>query len=63
MKNEKWIGWRYPGRHHLDFWKNHSPGFESLKNPRKREAFMKEVTDEIESFVIKFIEVANENSL
>ena len=62
--NDWWYGWRYPSeKFDLDFWNLNSKGFEEIKNPRKRDAFIKGLVDEMEMYIKKFIDVAKEKNL
>lgn len=58
-----WFGWKYPDRYDLDFWRLNSDGFEQLKNPRKKEAYIKEIANEIDMYIKKFITIAEKNNL
>ncbi|MDR1198172.1 MAG: hypothetical protein LBK94_04060 [Prevotellaceae bacterium] len=57
--NSQWLGYRVPYyRHRLDFWKLNSVGFDSLKDLRKRQRYVKEIAQEIDSCIKEFIENA-----
>jgi hypothetical protein len=59
ISNDQWLGYRIPYyRHRLDFWKLNSVGFDSLKDLRKRQRYIKEVAEEIDSCIKEFIENA-----
>lgn len=60
---EKWIGFKNSDRYNLDFFRFDSDGFKRLKNPRKREALITDIVNEIEMYVEKFVEIAKENNL
>lgn len=61
--NEYWAGWKWSDRFSLDFWNLNSEGFESLKNPRKREAYIKGIVDEMDMYIKKFQQLAKERNL
>jgi len=62
--NDWWYGWRYPSeKFDLDFWNLNSKGFEEIKNPRKRDAFIKALVEEIDMYIKKFIVIAKEKNL
>lgn len=61
--NEVWAGWKYSDRFNLDFWNLNSSGFESLKNPRKRETYIKRIVDEMDMYIKKLQELAKERNL
>ncbi len=61
--NEGWAGWKWSDRFGLDFWNLNSSGFESLKNPRKRETYIKGIADEMDLYIKKFQELAKERNL
>ena len=61
--NEHWAGWKWSDRFILDFWNLNSDGFESLKNPRKREAYIKGIVDEMDMYIKKFQQLAKERNL
>lgn len=58
-----WYGYKYSDRYNLDFWNLHSPEFERLKNPRKKEQLVKDIVDEMDMYIKKFIEIANNSKL
>lgn len=63
-KTDWWYGWRYPSeKYNLDFWNLNSPGFEDLKNPRKQEAFMKGLVEEIDMYIKKIVDIAKKENL
>ncbi|MDO5104901.1 hypothetical protein [Capnocytophaga sp.] len=63
-KSPWWFGWRYPTEQHdLDFYTFQSKAFERLKNPRKRETFVRNIVDEMEIYIKKFQEIATKNNL
>jgi gas vesicle protein len=61
--NKYWAGWKWSDRFNLDFWNLNSPGFESLKNPRKRESYLKGIVEEMEMYIKKFQQLAKERNL
>jgi len=62
--NDWWYGWRYPSeKFDLDFWNLNSKNFDELKNPRKQDAFIKGLVDEIDMYIKKFIVIAKEKNL
>jgi len=61
--NGSWAGWKWSDRFNLDFWNLNSAGFESLKNPRKREAYIKEIVEEMDMYIKKFQQLAKERNL
>lgn len=61
--NDYWGGWKYSERYDLDFWNQNSKGFEELNNPRKREKYMEGVANEMDMYIKKFVELANEKFL
>lgn len=62
--NDWWYGWRYPSeRFDLDFWNLNSKGFEEIKNPRKQDAFIKGLVEEIDMYIKKFTVIAKEKNL
>jgi uncharacterized membrane protein required for colicin V production len=65
QSNEYWYGWKYPSSddYKLDFWKQDSPGFKRLKHPRERESFMKEIVNEIDTYIRDFTQKATEAGL
>jgi gas vesicle protein len=59
-----WYGWRHPSeKFDLDFWNLNSKAFEEIKNPRKQDAFIKGLVDEIDMYIKKFLVVAKEKNL
>jgi len=61
--NPAWAGWKFSDRYNLDFWNLNSEGFESLKNPRKREAYIIGIVEELDRYIKKFIQIAKEKNL
>ncbi len=61
--NGSWAGWKWSDRFNLDFWNLNSAGFESLKNPRKREAYIKGIFEEMDMYIKKFQVMAKERNL
>ena len=70
--NDSWAGWRYPDysneatRHDLNFWKMNPETHTSVKrliDPSKREELIKEIAQEMDEQIKKFIEIAKENNL
>lgn len=61
--DQYWAGSKWSDRYHLDFWKLNSDGFESLKNPRKREAYIQGLVDELDMYIKKFVDVAKRGNL
>jgi len=61
--NDGWAGWKWSDRFNLDFWTLNSVGFESLKNPRKREAYIKSIVDEMSMYINKFQQLAKDKNL
>lgn len=57
-----WYGWKTSDKYDLNFWYFNSKGFESLSDPKKRELYMKELVDEIEDNIKKFVEIAKVNN-
>jgi hypothetical protein len=55
-----WFGWKSSELYDLDFWKLDSGNFEQLKNPRKREAFMENLANEMDAFIQSFVKLAKE---
>lgn len=52
-----WFGWKFPsGDLCLDFWRMNSPAFDQLKDPRKQEAFIGKIADEMDGFIKRFIQ-------
>lgn len=63
-KTEWWYGHRFPSEQYdLDFYTLNSKAFERLKNPRKRENFIRNIVDEIELYIKSFKEIADNNEL
>ena len=68
--NQWWGGWRYPDysneetRHDLNFWKfiQHT-GMKRLMDPNKRDKLMREIAEEMDEQIKKFVEVAKQNNL
>jgi hypothetical protein len=65
MKNFKsedwWFDRKYPSPdYRLDFLKLDSKGFDELKNPRKRENFITEIAEEIDTYIKEFQKKARE---
>jgi len=68
--NQLWGGWRWPDyseektRHDLNFWKfiQHS-GMKRLLDQSKREELIKEIANEMDEQIRKFIEIAQKNNL
>lgn len=58
-----WAAWKYPDRNKFDFWRLSSEGIEMMQNPRSRELCMKELVDEIDMYIKKFIALAEEQKL
>jgi hypothetical protein len=63
--NKWWFGWKFPSKDPLDFWSlkkglNISEGFNTLKNPRKREKYIEGIANEIDMFIRKFQTIAKE---
>lgn len=61
--NQWWCGWKYSDRFNLDFWNLNSAEFERLKHPRKREQLIKDIADEIDMYIKKFIQIAENKNL
>lgn len=60
-RSEAWLGWKYPdNRYRLNFWRMDSEGFEQLKQPLKREKFMRKFVEDMDFYIRKFIEAAAE---
>lgn len=58
-RSEAWLGWKYPdNRYRLNFWRMDSEGFEQLKQPLKREKFMRKFVDDMDFYIRKFVETA-----
>jgi hypothetical protein len=52
-----WFGWKFPsGDLCLDFWRMNSPAFDQLKDPRKQDAFIGKIADEMDGFIKRFIQ-------
>lgn len=60
--HNNWI-FTHSKKYELDFWKLHSQEFERLKNPRKREQLIKDIADEMDLHIQKFIQTAQQNNL
>lgn len=60
--NNNWI-FTHSKKYVLDFWKLNSQEFERLKNPRKREQLIKDIADEMDMHIQKFIQTAQQNNL
>jgi len=58
-----WFGWKFSERYDLDFWNLHSSEFERLKHPRKREQLLADIAEEIDMYIKKFIQKAEQNNL
>lgn len=58
-----WFGWKWVDRNQLDFWKLDSPAFLHLQNPRKRERLMREIAEEMDTYIKKFQEMAMEQDI
>lgn len=62
--SNSWYGWKYPEEERsLNFWALDSTGFERLKNPRKREALIKEIADDMALYIDAFQKIAQEKQL
>ncbi len=61
--NDGWAGWKWSDRFNLDFWNLNSSGFESLKNPRRRETYIKGIVDEMDMYIKKFQQITKDRSL
>ncbi|MCZ2083654.1 MAG: hypothetical protein LC112_05225 [Flavobacteriales bacterium] len=61
--NEWWYGWKYSERYNLDFWKLDPDEFARLKNHSKRQAFILDIANEMDSYIKKFIIAADANNL
>jgi hypothetical protein len=62
--NDWWYGYRHPSeKYDLDFWNLKSKGFEEIKNPRKRDAFIEGLVNEMEIYIKKFVAIAKEKNL
>ena len=62
-ESNSWYGWTYSTRYNLDFWNLNSPSFESLKHPQRRKLLIKNIAQEIDTYIQQFLEVARENNL
>lgn len=60
---DHWYGWKHSDRHHLDFWRLNSKEFERLKHPRKREQLIQDIADEMDMYIAKFKQIAQERNL
>jgi len=59
-----WYGYRLPSeKYDLDFWNLKSKGFEEIKNPRKQDAFIEGLVNEMEIYIKKFVAIAKEKNL
>jgi site-specific DNA-cytosine methylase len=58
--NDWWFGWKYPSSYPLDFWNFNSAGFDTLKNPRKREKYIEGIAKEIDGHIKEFQKIAKE---
>jgi hypothetical protein len=68
--NEYWAGWKWPdysndtNRHDLNFWKmTPESSMQRLIDPCKREKLVKDIAEEMEIQIEKFIELAQKNNL
>lgn len=57
-----WYGCKSPDRYGLDFWNLQSEDFKRLKDPRKREQLLANITDEIDMYIKKFIQKAQQHN-
>ena len=62
-ESNSWYGWTYSTRYNLDFWNLNSPNFELLKHPQRRKLLIKNIAQEIDTYIQQFLEVARENNL
>lgn len=59
-----WYAYKNPNPPHgLDFWKLDSPGFQRLKDGRKRQQLIRDIAEEMHGYIQKFIKVAEESNL
>jgi hypothetical protein len=54
INNIVWFGYKQSDRYALDFWNMNSPGFNYLKNPRKREKYIKNIANEMDRYIKEF---------
>ena len=55
-----WVAWKYTDRNKLEFWSLESEGIEKMQNPRSRELCMRELVDEMDMYIKKFIALSEE---
>lgn len=58
-----WFGWKWFDRNDLNFWNLESPAFVLLQNPRKRERLIREIAEEMDLYIRKIQEIANEKEV
>jgi hypothetical protein len=58
-----WYGQKSSDRFDLDFWNLRSPAFEQLKHHSDQKKLLKEIVDEIDMYIKKFVEVAKSHNL